>query len=85
MGEQEAEFQVAELPVEIMVNPVSQSPLPPWVVARDIRHMAMEVLVAVAVPELVIALAAAADAMSVAAPTRAATMRSAAWRWRSVP
>jgi len=61
MEEQEAEFQVVELPVEIMVNPVRRFPLPPWVAALDIRHLAMEVLVAVAVPEPVVALAVAVD------------------------
>ena len=67
MGEREVAFQVAELPVEIMVNPVRRFPLLPWVVVLDILHMAMEVLVAVAVPEPVIALAAAADTPAVAA------------------
>jgi hypothetical protein len=67
MEEQEAEFQVAELPVEIMVNPVRRSPRQHRVVALDIRHLAMEVLAAVAVPEPVVALVAVADTLGAVA------------------
>jgi hypothetical protein len=67
MEEQEAEFQVVELPVEIIVNPVTRSPRQPRVVALDMHQKAMEVSAVVAVVELLIVLAAAADTLAAAA------------------
>ena len=66
MAEQEVEFQVADPLVEIMVNPVMQSPRQPWVVVLDIPQRAMEVLAVAAVLQALTALAVAADILAVA-------------------
>jgi hypothetical protein len=67
MAEQEVEFQVADPLVEIMVNPVRQSPRQPWVVVLDMPRRAMEVLAVAAVLQALSALAVAADILAVVA------------------